>query len=64
VDGNGNPVTNWPFIPFTSTAYVLNESVANDQYSTEDATRRNRQLIENGAAATLGFLMSAAEIIP
>jgi hypothetical protein len=64
VDSNRNPLTQWPYIPFASTAYILNEKFSNDLYSGDDATKRNRTLIENGTAATLGFLMSAAEAIP
>ena len=64
VNANRNPISQWPFIPWASTTYLLNKTWANDIYSNADGVSRSRPLVEQGIAASLAFLVSAAESIP
>jgi hypothetical protein len=52
---------NWPFDPLLSAVYVADDKAAISVYATDANIDRSRPLLENAAAATLAFLVSAAE---
>jgi hypothetical protein len=55
----------WPFHPFASMEYLASEGSAVSIYTGRpDAVELVRPLIENGVAAKIAFLVSAAEVLP
>jgi hypothetical protein len=58
---NSQQPSGWPYDPNASLLYLVEPGLSQNIYQTNAAIEKARPLIENGAAATLAFLMSAME---
>jgi hypothetical protein len=55
----------WPFNAGASTAYLVTKDAATAVYANRpDAVTRYQPMLQEGIAATVAFLMSAAEVLP